>query len=786
MSYFKCELGNISFVGGVLKVDHLKMEVDARGGSFKKASFSAKISVLNFLSIAGSFAIEKQSSRYKMDFSVTANLGVASGSAWGSALLDTRDISKTSITNIDYKLDAPQWMKDAGKAIAGAVNAVGEAVGEAFNYAADAAQAVGKEIAKVGKAAIQYIGNIAKGLGNAVNAILNGDVGAAMTALADTAKKALEGAKRAVEAAAKAVLNTINNIANAIGALFRSLLNVFRRQKNAAEEKCCYGYTYQYDNVRCRYKRQHYSIRKRFDECWGVCHPWVKCGWGGCKTYQKCHETCSRKYTSWRKAEYDQKDSSYHRCVNDYKAKMETVKSNVQKGGDISKASEATKKRNQKLLSADLNRLPSKTVSNSNGRFQGKVPGGSSTMRATVTGSANRLDNNHKSTFSSVKDLSLSNTNNILNSLNGLQNAVSSQISKIYTTNLGGVDSLIKVMKIGGWTNWINSFDNYLQADASLNGQNGGYCGFGSYFHNYYKDRRFRFRYCTPNMKTHHKYGRGLGWTGYNQAWTKECPGNEFLSHIRSYHSNYYEDRKFDFHCRQFDGFEKGNLCKWSNDGGWHNTWRQTAYFDCDDGMMLTAIKSAKSNYYRDRVFSFKCCHVKKQSPIQSSSWTGYLNSFNNYLAVSPWMSRRAAICGVSSHHSNYYEDRRFKFQYCRPRSAVADINEQYLGSTSYRAYFHKECSGNRFITYMKSWHHNYYQDRYFQFWCREFSGYTRSKDVCEWVNGGHYVNTWDGEFTTACGSNMAMVAMASTMHNYYKDRLFKFKCCRMQEKINL
>ena len=464
------------------------------------------------------------------------------------------------------------------------------------------------------------------------------------------------------------------------------------------------------------------------------------------------------------------------------KTELNQVKNDFKKTEEISQAVTETKNKNKALRNADLLNLPSRSISNEKGEFEGSVSSTSSMIGVEIGGSAKTLDSGSTKTFNIKKDLDLSATNKLEDSIYSLEHNIEKKISNIYTQKLGDVNSLIKIVKISGWSGYVNSYDAYFDVDAKVDGQHGAICAVYSHLLNYKEDRQFKFKYCTPNIETSRKGGRNLSRTAYDGEWTRECPGNEFMTKIKSWHSNYREDRIFDFSCHEFDGFQKGHICEWSNDGGWYNGWDKTFEFQCKENMILTAIKSVHSNKYEDRLFSFKCCHIMKTSHIKASPWTKYVNSFRNkFFNHAKVDGKDAALCGVSSHHNNHYEDRQFKFNYCRPNVGVLLSNQNKLGPTSYDGHWKRECSGNQFMTDIESWFHTSYKDRAFHFYCHDFPGVTRD-DVCEWSNGGHWINKWDGDFTFGCAPNMAIVAIESYQNNYHEDRLFKFKCCRMEQ----
>nr|XP_034332018.1 hemagglutinin/amebocyte aggregation factor isoform X2 [Crassostrea gigas] len=109
---------------------------------------------------------------------------------------------------------------------------------------------------------------------------------------------------------------------------------------------------------------------------------------------------------------------------------------------------------------------------------------------------------------------------------------------------------------------------------------------------------------------------------------------------------------------------------------GWKNDFDQPLDFQCpSDLSFISRFKSTHSSFYEDRRFDFDCKNVPAVSGsvtcnwsglnFRNCQWTDYVNSWDSnvdyYVPAGSYVIR-----GVSSYHSNYYEDRRFKFEICQ------------------------------------------------------------------------------------------------------------------------
>ncbi|XP_055793758.1 hemagglutinin/amebocyte aggregation factor-like isoform X2 [Salvelinus fontinalis] len=156
--------------------------------------------------------------------------------------------------------------------------------------------------------------------------------------------------------------------------------------------------------------------------------------------------------------------------------------------------------------------------------------------------------------------------------------------------------------------------------------------------------------------------GRELGWENrYDQPLHFNCPSRKSISHINSQHVNYYEDRVWDFECK--DTFVSEPECHWSP---YVNDFDQEFSFKCPNNYVLTGVNSYHSNYHEDRRWKFYCCRVNSYCN-QNCQWTSYVNYFDE--VISWQVPGLNYLVGAGSYHSNYYEDRRWRYQYCTRKS---------------------------------------------------------------------------------------------------------------------
>ncbi|KAM9407149.1 hemagglutinin/amebocyte aggregation factor-like isoform 2-T2 [Salvelinus alpinus] len=147
----------------------------------------------------------------------------------------------------------------------------------------------------------------------------------------------------------------------------------------------------------------------------------------------------------------------------------------------------------------------------------------------------------------------------------------------------------------------------------------------------------------------------------FDQPLHFNCPSRQSISHINSQHDNSYEDRVWDFECK--DTFVSEPECHWSP---YVNDLEQEFSFKCPNNYVLTGVNSYHSNPHEDRRWKFYCCRVNSYCN-QDCQWTPYVNYFDE--VISWQVPGLNYLVGAGSYHSNYYKDRRWRYQYCTRKS---------------------------------------------------------------------------------------------------------------------
>uniref|UniRef100_A0A4W5N5M8 Hemagglutinin/amebocyte aggregation factor-like n=1 Tax=Hucho hucho TaxID=62062 RepID=A0A4W5N5M8_9TELE len=143
--------------------------------------------------------------------------------------------------------------------------------------------------------------------------------------------------------------------------------------------------------------------------------------------------------------------------------------------------------------------------------------------------------------------------------------------------------------------------------------------------------------------------GRELRWENqFDQPLQFNCPSRQSISHIKSQHDNFYEDRVWDFECK--DTFVSEPECHWSP---YVNDFQQEFSFKCPKNYVLTGMSSYHSNDHEDRRWKFYCCRVNSYCN-QDCQWTPYVNYFDE--VISWQVPGLNYLVGAGSYHSNYYK----------------------------------------------------------------------------------------------------------------------------------
>ncbi|XP_060556378.1 dermatopontin-like [Ruditapes philippinarum] len=142
-----------------------------------------------------------------------------------------------------------------------------------------------------------------------------------------------------------------------------------------------------------------------------------------------------------------------------------------------------------------------------------------------------------------------------------------------------------------------------------------------------------------------------------------ECRyGNQFIAQITSLHHNREEDRVFDMSCRDFPVDVSGLTpsCTWTEN---INDWDKPMFYQCSGNRYIGGFISYHSDHYEDRRWKVKCCGMPgiQLSNCHISSWT---NSYDGQQFFNAGTGR--VTKGMVSTHSNYHEDRIYKFITCQ------------------------------------------------------------------------------------------------------------------------
>ncbi|XP_076462853.1 hemagglutinin/amebocyte aggregation factor-like [Babylonia areolata] len=130
------------------------------------------------------------------------------------------------------------------------------------------------------------------------------------------------------------------------------------------------------------------------------------------------------------------------------------------------------------------------------------------------------------------------------------------------------------------------------------------------------EDRIFALS-CTkiPNGM-HSARGCKCSWTDYvntfDEAQAYQCPGEGYLAGMGSYHHNSYEDRRFRFYCCTEPNTIVHN-CTYS---GWTNSFDAAVYYLVPDGKILRGMVSYHDNSKEDRRFQFEVCDMSRRRAV--------------------------------------------------------------------------------------------------------------------------------------------------------------------------
>ena len=109
-----------------------------------------------------------------------------------------------------------------------------------------------------------------------------------------------------------------------------------------------------------------------------------------------------------------------------------------------------------------------------------------------------------------------------------------------------------------------------------------------------------------------------------------DCGTTSALYRVRSEHSDDYEDRQWQWECRNVVDTAFKN-CKWTD---YLNGVDQPIYFQCDHDYVLTGVNSSYNNEASDRRWKAKCCKSSDHF-VHDCRVSGYINSYDSYMDFS-------------------------------------------------------------------------------------------------------------------------------------------------------
>eukprot|EP01083_Nonionella_stella_P031052 85059_1 len=319
--------------------------------------------------------------------------------------------------------------------------------------------------------------------------------------------------------------------------------------------------------------------------------------------------------------------------------------------------------------------------------------------------------------------------------------------------------------------------------DANLLWTHDGYYfnGMESYHDNSYEDRRTIIRFCKTNSGSNHDE-QILPFTQYDASWKRGCGGGSAIYRAFSRHNNDYEDRQFEFRCSvPSDDFILGS-CEWI--GYYPANFDGSIHKDCANSGVMRTIESYHDNSHEDRKFRFECCIVY-QNPYNYTSMIFSANDFysNEWNGPHDVIKQGYFLSGMESYHSNSREDRRFKWQFCKPSSG-SYISEAVMDETSYDSRFFRSCSvyngGNAAMIRAKSYHDNDYEDRRWTFTCGLLDNEEYDLVNCGWTGN---LNEYDGELDFHCPNNGVIRGIHSWHNDVREDRIWRIDCCNIAER---
>jgi len=263
----------------------------------------------------------------------------------------------------------------------------------------------------------------------------------------------------------------------------------------------------------------------------------------------------------------------------------------------------------------------------------------------------------------------------------------------------------------------------------------------------------------------------------YQNDWDEEMRFNsgfmkdKVITGMVSHHSNRHEDRLW----RYYYGSARGVYCLRQGWTSYRNSWDGNLDFKCGHNQALSGIWFYHSNYREDRLWRFQCCTMKGFG-LRRERLTSDLNSWDGGLNFK--CGDNEVLVGLMSHHNNHREDRIW-----RARCALVDDlkdaghilnNHRTTGYVNNWDHHLSFSFGNPWvITGLYSVHDNRKEDRRFRIHHSRLKGMN-----CRDAGWSGFINGWDGIMDYKCKANHAMSGLQSWHDNRREDRRWKVRCC--------
>merc|ERR1712159_241563 len=147
-------------------------------------------------------------------------------------------------------------------------------------------------------------------------------------------------------------------------------------------------------------------------------------------------------------------------------------------------------------------------------------------------------------------------------------------------------------------------------------------------------------------------------WSGWINNWdqplnyVRGVGTNYYLSGLKGVHSNWYEDRRF-----QVINTRIGNTVDHAQTTKEVNGWDAEFAYTCPSNTVITGLQSYHSNWYEDRRWKITCGRFKGMN-VQASAWPGYQTKWDAEWGIG---CGHNPMIGIGGKHSNWYEDRLFR-----------------------------------------------------------------------------------------------------------------------------